>query len=93
VFNTILAKLKKPAAQLSDDGHNTDLKIVTHVGPQPAHEIADIAREAGADLIVVGCRGHTAIPGLVLGTVTQRLPHEPKAERQESRYVFGSVYE
>jgi nucleotide-binding universal stress UspA family protein len=69
------AKLKKLAAQLSDEGFSTDLKIVTHVGPQPAHTIADIAREARAELILVGCRGHGAIPGLVLGSVTQRLLH------------------
>jgi nucleotide-binding universal stress UspA family protein len=68
-------KLKKLAAQLSDDGLKTDLKIVSHVGPQPAHEIADIAAGAGADLIVVGCRGHAAITGLMIGSVTQRLLH------------------
>lgn len=69
------AKLKKLAAQLSNDGYSTDLRIVSHVGPQPAHEIADIAREAGADLIVAGCRGHAAVTGLMLGSVTQRLLH------------------
>jgi nucleotide-binding universal stress UspA family protein len=69
------AKLKKLEAQLSDEGFGTDLKIVSHVGPQPAHEIADIAREVGADLIVVGCRGRAAITGLMVGSVTQRLLH------------------
>ena len=69
------AKLKKLVAQLSDDGLNADLTIVSHMGPQPAHEIADIAREAGADLIVVGCRGHAAVTGLMIGSVTQRLLH------------------
>jgi nucleotide-binding universal stress UspA family protein len=69
------AKLKKLTAQLADEGLNTDLRIVTHVGPQPAHEVAEIAREAGADLIVVGCRGHAAITGLMIGSVTQRLLH------------------
>jgi nucleotide-binding universal stress UspA family protein len=68
-------KLKKVTAQLADEGLTTDLKILIHVGPQPAHAIADIAREAGADLILVGSRGHAAITGLVLGSVTQRLLH------------------
>ncbi len=35
--------------------------------------ISDAAREAGADLIVVGARGLGAIRGLVLGSVSQRL--------------------
>ena len=43
--------------------------------PQPAHEIVDITREAGVDLIAVGCRGHAAITGLMIGSVTQRLLH------------------
>jgi hypothetical protein len=49
--------------------------IVNHIGPQPAHEIADVAREVGADLIVIGTRGHTPIAGLSLGSVTLRLLH------------------
>ena len=40
-----------------------------------AHTIAEEAKEAGADLIVVGTRGHTALAGLLLGSVTQRLLH------------------
>ena len=69
------AKLTKLTAELSGEGLSVDLRIVSHVGPQPAHEIADIAREAGADLIVMGCRGHVAVAGLLLGSVTQRLLH------------------
>ena len=68
------AKVKQIAQELSDEGLNVSLKIVKHVGPQPAHE-ADLARKAGADLIVVGTRGHGAISGLMLGSVTQRLLH------------------
>ena len=66
-------KLKKLVGELSDDGFSTDLKIESHVGPQPAHQVADLARDTGADLIVVGTRGHGAVKGLVLGSVTQRL--------------------
>ena len=69
------AKANEIVSELSDEGLNATLRIVTHVGPQPAHEIADIAREEEADLIVVGTRGHAAIAGLLLGSVTQRLLH------------------
>ncbi|HEX5192075.1 MAG TPA: universal stress protein [Solirubrobacteraceae bacterium] len=37
--------------------------------------IADAASEGQGDVIVVGTRGHTAIGGLLLGSVTQRLLH------------------
>lgn len=69
------AKLKDLAAELSGQGLDASLTIVSHIGPQPAHEIAEIAREAGADLIVAGCHGHAAISGLLVGSVTQRLLH------------------
>ena len=69
------AKVRRIASELSEEGLNPSLKIVTHVGPQPAHQIADLAREADADLIVVGTHGHSAISGLLLGSVTQRLLH------------------
>ena len=69
------AKANEIVSELSDEGLNATLRLVTHVGTQPAHEIADIAREEEADLIVVGTRGHAAIAGLLLGSVTQRLLH------------------
>ena len=69
------AKLKQIVEELSGEGLDASLKIVNHVGPQPAHEIADLAREVGADLIAVGTRGHSALLELMLGSVTQRLLH------------------
>jgi nucleotide-binding universal stress UspA family protein len=40
-----------------------------------AGRIAEIAGECRADLIVVGTRGHSAVVGAVIGSVTQRLLH------------------
>jgi nucleotide-binding universal stress UspA family protein len=71
----VKTKLEQTAEQLSKEGIQASLRIVHHVGPQPAHEIADIAREVEADLIVMGTRGHSAISGLLLGSVTQRVLH------------------
>ena len=68
-------RLKQVVDELGGEGLDASLRIVEHIGLQPAHDIADVAREAGADLIVVGTRGHSALPGLMLGSVTQRLLH------------------
>ena len=67
--------LQRTVEELSEEGFNATLRIVNHIGPQPAHEIADVAREVGADRIVVGTRGHMPIAGLLLGSVTLRLLH------------------
>ncbi len=39
----------------------------------PAEEIIGLAREWGADLIVVGSRGHGRLVGLLLGSVAQKI--------------------
>jgi nucleotide-binding universal stress UspA family protein len=41
-----------------------------------ARRIADLAEELGSEVIVVGTRGHSAVSGVMLGSVTQRLLHE-----------------
>jgi nucleotide-binding universal stress UspA family protein len=44
----------------------------------PAGQILEAAREFGADVIVVGSRGHSAIRDVVLGSITKRvLRHAP----------------
>jgi nucleotide-binding universal stress UspA family protein len=95
------AKLKDLEAQLSDAGLNTSLEIVNHVGPQAAHKIGELARDTGADLILVGCRGRAVVPGLLLGSVTQRLLHVspcpvlvvPPGEAPESELAARDVAE
>jgi nucleotide-binding universal stress UspA family protein len=69
------AKLKRVVDEFSGEGLDARLKIVEHIGSQPAHGIADLARDVEADLIVVGTRGHGALSGLLLGSVTLRLLH------------------
>jgi nucleotide-binding universal stress UspA family protein len=39
----------------------------------PAHEIITAAGDRGADLIVVGSRGHGRLAGLLLGSVAQKV--------------------
>jgi nucleotide-binding universal stress UspA family protein len=69
------ATVRELVGELSHEGMNAILKVVDFVGPQPAQGIADIAEEVEADVIVVGTRGHWAIGGLLVGSVTQRLLH------------------
>jgi nucleotide-binding universal stress UspA family protein len=63
-------------AKLTDAGIDADLRIVasTYSGG-PAHEIAELARELDAGLIVAGARGHGVIAGLLVGSVAHRLPY------------------
>ncbi len=69
------ARLQKLAAELSVEGFSASLIVRGDVGTRPAHEVVDVAREVGADLIVVGSRGLSAIGGLLLGSVAHRLLH------------------
>ena len=69
----VVASLWKLVAEVSEDGVNVALRIADYIGPQPAKGIADIAREVGADVIVVGTRGHSPIAGVLVGSVTQSL--------------------
>jgi nucleotide-binding universal stress UspA family protein len=47
----VQARLKAVVQELSKEGFDATLKMVNHVGPQPAHAVADVAREVGADLM------------------------------------------
>lgn len=71
----IQAEIRRRAEELSAQGVETSVEMRRVVLGGPAHAIEDIADEAGADLIVVGTRGHSPVAGLLLGSITQRLLH------------------
>jgi nucleotide-binding universal stress UspA family protein len=67
------AALARKAQEMTDAGIATSVETDVVVLGGPAKPIADIADKVGADLIVVGSRGHSAVAGLFLGSVTERL--------------------
>lgn len=68
-------KVRSQVEQIKGEGVEATLESRTLVLGGPGHAIAEIAEEANADLIVVGTRGHSTVPGLVLGSVAHRLIH------------------
>lgn len=70
------ATVRAGLATLVEDGIDADLRIIasTYAGG-PAHEIAEVASEVSAGLIVAGTRGFGVIKGLLVGSVAHRLPY------------------
>jgi nucleotide-binding universal stress UspA family protein len=68
-------KIERQVAELSHDGVRATLQTLRAPIGKAAEAIADIAREQDGEVIVVGTRGRTALAGLLLGSVTQRLLH------------------
>jgi nucleotide-binding universal stress UspA family protein len=71
----LVERVKARGAELAESGYDTHLTDKKTVGGQPAHVIADFAEQCNADLILAGTRGHGAVAGLLLGSVTMRLLH------------------
>ena len=72
----LVQQLRDRADALTRDGlPGTEFKVARTMTGGPAHAMAEIATEANADLIVTGTRGHTALTGLVVGSVAQRMLH------------------
>lgn len=74
----ISSEIAHEAERISAEGVQASVETAVVVLGGPAHAIAKIAEEAGADLIVVGTRGHSSVAGLLLGSVTMRLLHIAK---------------
>jgi nucleotide-binding universal stress UspA family protein len=69
-------KIKGQTATLAAQaGVKTRLHMTADRAGEVAQQTFEIACENGADVIVVGTRGHSALAGVMLGSVTQRLLH------------------
>jgi nucleotide-binding universal stress UspA family protein len=71
----VLKKIHDQVAELSKDGVEARLEITKAKVGGAAHSIAEVAEDEHADVIVIGSRGRTALAGLLLGSVAQRLLH------------------
>ena len=71
----VQAKIERQVQELSINGAPATFAMAKSKVGGAAHAIAEIAIRDHADVIVVGTRGRTALTGLVLGSVTQRLLH------------------
>src|SRR6185436_7045217 len=71
--DALIERVNARAAELSEAGYDTHVHVEKTVSGQPAHLIAERAKQSGADLILTGTRGHGPIAGLLLGSVTARL--------------------
>jgi len=69
------AKIRKQVQDLSDAGVKVDIEMHSTMTGGPAPVIAEAATREGADVIVTGTRGHTALAGVIVGSVAQRLLH------------------
>jgi nucleotide-binding universal stress UspA family protein len=71
----IQAKIERQTRDLVDAGIDAELELHSAMAGGPAHVIAEAAERSNADLIVAGTRGHTAVVGVLLGSVAHRLLH------------------
>jgi nucleotide-binding universal stress UspA family protein len=68
-------QIEAKVADLVAAGVDAEFRLVTGVQRDAADLVADEAAKLGADVIVVGARGHGRVAGMLLGSVTQRLLH------------------
>jgi nucleotide-binding universal stress UspA family protein len=68
-------KIQRQVAELAEGGLPASLQTTRAPTGGTAQAIVEIAEEHNGDVIVVGTRGLTALGGLLLGSVTQRLLH------------------
>ena len=74
----IQAEIRKVAEELSEDSIYTLMEMSSVTLGGPARGIVAIADKVGADLVVCGTRGRSAVTGTFLGSVAQRLLHLAK---------------
>lgn len=68
-------KIDRQVQELRSVGIDATFDLISSPFSHAAEMLADVARDLGADVIVVGTRGHGPFAGAVLGSVTHQLLH------------------
>jgi len=68
-----VAALKARTSALRRHGINASLHVIRGAIGSPAHQITEVARMSGADLVIVTTHGRSPLVGAITGSVTQRL--------------------
>ena len=71
--DVVKAKIERQAEDLLSAGVRTTVEIATSKVGEAAEVIAAAAKSDQADVIVIGTPGHTALGGLLVGSVSQHL--------------------
>ena len=69
------AKIHQQVEDLQHDGVDATYIVRTCASGHAARTIAEVAKEVGADLVVVGTHGYGRVANLILGSTTQGLLH------------------
>jgi nucleotide-binding universal stress UspA family protein len=73
--SSLQGRISAQVDKLKQSGVDASLQFAEGILGGPAHVIAEVATNEGADVIITGTRGHSPVAGLVVGSVAQRLLH------------------
>jgi len=69
----VVVALEKKAEGLRDAGVDASVEVVAMMTGSVGNRLAEMGRDIGADLIVVGTRGHSGVSGALLGSASHKL--------------------